>query len=51
MTSVCICGLPAEPLTHPDFRVITYNILADQYASSVKGITKLFAYCPSRSVN
>ncbi len=38
----------AAPLARPDFRVVTYNILADQYASSVKGVTKLFAYCPRR---
>lgn len=28
--------------------MITYNILADQYASSDKGINKLFSYCPKR---
>lgn len=30
------------------FRVITYNLLADQYASSDTGQTKLFSYCPTR---
>jgi mRNA deadenylase 3'-5' endonuclease subunit Ccr4 len=40
----------ALPLAHPDFTVVTYNILADQYASSEKGINKLFSYCPRRFV-
>lgn len=30
------------------FRVITYNLLADQYASSETGQTKLFSYCATR---
>ena len=39
--------LTPAPLTHPGLRVVTYNILADQYASSVAGATKLFVYCPA----
>mmetsp|Transcript_9356 Transcript_9356/g.28148 ORF Transcript_9356/g.28148 Transcript_9356/m.28148 type:complete len:1012 (-) Transcript_9356:263-3298(-) len=37
-------AVPAEQ----GFRLVTYNLLADQYASSDKGKTKLFAYCPTR---
>ena len=36
-------GSPAGP---PDFRAVTYNILADQYATSEHALTHLFAYCP-----
>ena len=36
-------GSPAEP---PGLRVVTYNILADQYATSEHALTHLFAYCP-----
>ena len=31
----------------PGFRAVTYNILADQYASSDYAQTHLFAYCPT----
>ncbi len=40
----------AKPLSwteHPDFRVMTYNILADQYASTDRAKEELFAHCPS----
>mmetsp|Transcript_2977 Transcript_2977/g.4798 ORF Transcript_2977/g.4798 Transcript_2977/m.4798 type:complete len:783 (-) Transcript_2977:1199-3547(-) len=30
----------------PPFRIVTYNILADQYASTDKARTELFYYCP-----
>lgn len=38
--------LTAEPAAAPQLRVVTYNLLADQYASSSRGKTKLFSYCP-----
>ena len=43
-------GRLAKPLSwtqHPDFRVMTYNILADQYASTDRAKEELFAHCPS----
>ncbi|GMH35852.1 hypothetical protein BSKO_03720 [Bryopsis sp. KO-2023] len=47
------CGRERHPLTlkksqFPELRVITYNILADQYASTEKAITELFRYCDTR---
>ena len=35
-----------SPAGSPGFRVVTYNILADQYATSEHALTHLFAYCP-----
>ena len=35
-------------LSAPAFRAVTYNILADQYASSEHAQTHLFAYCPTQ---
>ena len=32
----------------PGFRAVTYNILADQYASTEHAQTHLFGYCPSQ---
>ena len=43
-------GRLVEPLSwteHPDFRVMTYNILADQYAATDRAKEELFAHCPS----
>lgn len=43
------CGrkeLTPVPLSPPFFRVVTYNILADQYASTDAAKTQLFATCP-----
>ena len=36
----------SSPASPPGFRVVTYNILADQYATSEHALTHLFAYCP-----
>ena len=38
--------LTAAPLEAPGLRVVTYNILADQYAATEKARTVLFSYCP-----
>lgn len=35
-----------EPLSGKAFRIASYNLLADYYADSEDGRTKLFAYCP-----
>ena len=50
-------SIPNEPIAshesaaswtaHPDFRVMTYNILADQYASTDRAKDVLFAHCPN----
>ena len=37
-----------SPVPAPGFRVVTYNILADQYASTEHAQTHLFGYCPSQ---
>lgn len=34
------------PLAPPGVRVVTYNVLADQYASTDYAQEHLFAYCP-----
>ena len=36
----------ASPVWAPGFRAVTYNILADQYASTEHAQTHLFGYCP-----
>ncbi|KAK9819723.1 hypothetical protein WJX72_001675 [[Myrmecia] bisecta] len=41
-------ALTQQPLAPPGLRLVTYNILADQYASSNFARTHLFAYCPSK---
>lgn len=38
----------AFPLAPPGLRVVTYNILADQYASREFAQQHLFAYCPKQ---
>ena len=38
--------LTQAPLQPPGLRVVTYNILADQYAATDKARTVLFSYCP-----
>ena len=38
--------LTAAPLEAPGLRVVTYNLLADQYAATEKARTVLFSYCP-----
>ena len=40
--------LTQEPTACPHLRVVTYNLLADQYASSTRGKNKLFSYVPPR---
>ncbi len=40
--------LTPSPLAHPGIRVVTYNILADQYASREHSQKVLFGYCPKR---
>ena len=47
-------GQHRHPLTGdhtawPQLRVVTYNLLADQYASSSRGKNTLFSYVPARS--
>jgi 2',5'-phosphodiesterase len=37
---------PLPPTTSPAFRALSYNILADQYASSDYAQKVLFKYCP-----
>ena len=37
-----------SPVQAPGFRAVTYNILADQYASTEHAQTHLFGYCPSQ---
>ena len=38
--------LTAQPLGPPGLRVVTYNILADQYVATEHAQNVLFAYCP-----
>ncbi len=40
----------STPLAPPSVRVVTYNILADQYASTDYAQQHLFAYCPKQCV-
>ncbi|DBA96565.1 TPA: hypothetical protein ACH3X1_015434 [Trebouxia sp. C0004] len=40
--------LTPSPMAHPGVRVVTYNILADQYASREHAQKVLFGYCPKR---
>ena len=35
-------------LKPPGLRVVTYNILADQYAATEYARERLFSYCPAR---
>ena len=45
------CELTPYPLAPPFFRVVTYNILADQYASTDAAKTQLFVTCPSECLD
>ncbi|KAG1677548.1 hypothetical protein FOA52_014446 [Chlamydomonas sp. UWO 241] len=38
--------LPLPPASAPGFRIVSYNILADQYAGSTYAQQVLFNYCP-----
>ena len=40
--------LTPTPMAKPGVRVVTYNILADQYASREHAQKVLFGYCPKR---
>ena len=39
-------ALTQQPAAPPQLRVVTYNILADQYASTETAKTVIFAHCP-----
>lgn len=39
-------ALTGAPLESPGVRVVTYNILADQYASTDYAQEHLFSFCP-----
>ncbi len=39
-------ALTQHPAASPELRVVTYNILADQYAGTDVAKKVLFAYCP-----
>ncbi len=39
-------ALTREPLPAPNLRVLTYNILADQYVGTDYAQEVLFSYCP-----
>ena len=41
-------ALTQGPLEPPALRVVTYNILADQYASTDHAQNMLFGYCPTQ---
>ena len=41
-------ALTQAPLEPPALRVVTYNILADQYASTDHAQNVLFGYCPTQ---
>lgn len=41
-------ALTQAPLDPPALRIITYNILADQYASTDHAQNVLFGYCPTQ---
>lgn len=41
-------ALAQAPLEPPALRVVTYNILADQYASTDHAQNVLFGYCPTQ---
>lgn len=41
-------SLTAVPCDFPNFRIITYNLLADQYASTEDAKNILFKHCPPR---
>lgn len=43
--------LTSTPLNSPSFRVVTYNILADQYASTDAAKTQIFATCPLENLD
>jgi 2',5'-phosphodiesterase len=43
--------LTATPLNSPSFRIVTYNILADQYASTDAAKTQIFATCPLENLD
>lgn len=36
----------AQPTAPPELRVVTYNILADQYAATDAAKNVIFAHCP-----
>ena len=39
-------ALTQQPTAAPELRVVTYNILADQYAATETAKNLLFAHCP-----
>lgn len=39
-------ALTQQPTASPDLRVLTYNILADQYAATETAKNVIFAHCP-----
>ena len=41
-------ALTQQPLAAPNVRIVTYNILADQYASQEHSQKVLFSFCPSK---
>lgn len=41
-------ALTQQPLAAPHVRIVTYNILADQYASQEHSQKVLFSFCPSK---
>lgn len=43
--------LTSTPLNSPSFRIVTYNILADQYASTDAAKTQIFATCPLENLD
>lgn len=40
-------ALTQQPTASPDLRVVTYNILADQYAGTDRAMDVIFAHCPN----
>jgi 2',5'-phosphodiesterase len=44
-------GLTSTPLHSPSFRIVTYNILADQYASTDAAKTQIFVTCPLENLD
>ncbi len=43
--------LTSTPLNSPSFRIVTYNILADQYAATDAAKTQIFASCPPENLD
>ena len=44
-------ALTQQPTTGPELRVLTYNILADQYAATEAARTVIFAHCPPQHLH